>query len=73
MSSAICGSRAAVRGRVGGSPLSSHQVAMPSKERLRRHHEGGPAVPGEHSARRSEERPIAIYEVRVGVPCGEAP
>ena len=37
---------------------------MPSKECLRRHHEGGPAVPGEHSARRSEERPIAISEVR---------
>lgn len=32
--------------RVG--PLSPHELAVPSKKRLWGHHEGAPAVPGQH-------------------------
>jgi hypothetical protein len=37
---------------------------VPSKQRLGRHQERGPTVPGEGPARRREERPIGVLQVR---------
>jgi hypothetical protein len=45
-------------------PLPLDKLAMPAKQRLRRDHERCPAVPGECSARRREERPIPIAKLR---------
>jgi hypothetical protein len=45
-------------------PLASDELAVPSKQRLRRHQERGPTVPGEGPARRREERPIGVLQVR---------
>ncbi len=39
-------------------PLPSHELAVPSKERLRRDHERGPALPGERPARRGQKGSI---------------
>jgi hypothetical protein len=40
-------------------PLSPHQLAVPSKERLGRDYGRGPPVLGERPARRGKEGPIA--------------
>ena len=45
-------------------PLASDELAVPSKERLGRDQERGPTVPGEGPARRREERPIGVLQVR---------
>jgi hypothetical protein len=34
------------------------------RERLRSDHKRGPPVPGERLARRGQERPVAVFEVR---------
>jgi hypothetical protein len=39
-------------------PLPSHQVPVPSKERLRPDHERAPYLSGEEPARRGHERPV---------------
>ena len=45
-------------------PLAPHELAVPSKQRLRRDQERGPPIPGEGSARRREERSIAVLHLR---------
>lgn len=37
---------------------------MPPQQRLGRDHERGPSIPNEGLARRREERPVAILELR---------
>jgi hypothetical protein len=65
MRSVVSASRA---GRPGPSPAVGppppDEVAVPAKQCLRRDHERGPPVPGEHPARRGEEHPIPVFELR---------
>jgi hypothetical protein len=46
---------------------------VPPKERLGRDHERGPPIPGKGSARRGEERPIPVFELRTADRTAEHP
>jgi hypothetical protein len=45
-------------------PLPAHQLAVPSKQRLRADQERRPSLAGEHPAERRHEQPIALAEAR---------
>jgi hypothetical protein len=45
-------------------PLAAHQLAVPSKQRLRADQERRPSLAGEHPAERRHEQPIASAEAR---------
>jgi hypothetical protein len=65
--------RRSTRGSPAVSPLSPDELAVPAKERLRRDHERGPPVSGEGSARRGEERPVVVFELRASNRATEHP
>jgi hypothetical protein len=45
-------------------PLASDELAVPPQQRLGRDHERAPPIPREGSARRGEEQPAAVPQLR---------
>src|SRR6266536_313084 len=61
--------RLGIEGRPTGAspmvgPLPADEFAVPAEEGLGRDHERGPPVPAERPARRGEERPVSVFELR---------
>src|SRR6266542_4509512 len=70
--------RLGIEGRPAGAspmvgPLPPDELAVPPKEGLGRDQERGPTVPGEGPARRGEERPVSVFELRAAHRTAEHP